>query len=55
MTSKQTNEDIKKILDKYITPEVQVKLFAELATVKGNKSFTDTIINMRNLLLTIKK
>lgn len=50
MTSKQTNEEIKRILDKYLTNQQQVNMFDELAAVKGNKSFIDTIKNLKQLI-----
>lgn len=46
MTSKQTNEDVKRVLDKYLTPVQQQQMFSELLSVKGNKSLTDSIQNL---------
>lgn len=39
MTSKKTNEEIAKILDKYLKKEEQVSMLEELVEVEGNKSF----------------
>lgn len=50
MTSQKTNQEIKKILDQYLTPDQQIKMFYELSQVKGNKSFTDTIKNLKILI-----
>ena len=50
MTSQKTNQEIKKILDKHLSREVQEALFTDLSKVKGNKSFTDSIQNLLSLL-----
>jgi hypothetical protein len=50
MTSNRTNEEIKKILDANIDKFTQVKLFKELSSVDGNKSFKDSISNLLKLV-----
>lgn len=50
MTSNQTNIEIQKILDKYLSRTDQFKLFAELMEVKGNKSFRDSIANLYRII-----
>jgi len=50
MTSNQTNQEVKRILDKHLTKKQQVELFTELSEVKGNKSFKDSIENLLKLI-----
>ena len=46
MTSKQTNEEIYKILSKHLDPWSALVMLTELSEVKGNKSFNDSIQNL---------
>lgn len=49
-TSKNTNQEIAKILDKYLSQEKQVQLFTELSKVDGNSSFRMTITSLLSLI-----
>lgn len=43
MTSKETNDQIKIVLDKYLSHEKQLQMFRELKEVKANDSFKRSI------------
>lgn len=50
MIAKYTGNEIKNILNKYLSSDQQRQLFSELMKVKGNKSFEDSIKLLNNLI-----
>lgn len=55
MTSQETNQQIVKVLDKYLSKEQQIAMFEELVEVHGNKSFKLSISYMFTLIRDGKK
>lgn len=51
MTSKDTNNSIKNILDKFLTREQQLEMLRELKGIKGNESFKKTIENIYKIIV----
>lgn len=55
MISAKTSSEVAAILDRYLTEHEQTRMLDELSAVKGNKSFMDSIKNLKALIIFNKK